>query len=251
MYNPRDFATIRLPRHGAGTTHFSRNLVSTVPLSCSLFLCVSVNVRSKFSEVWFIVETTPPPPSLHFFPTMPTGKTDSPKSVWACVCAFAHVCVWASVNPFCQALAQSFLSKLPAWSWSPLVLVEEGLEEKACGTPAAPRPGPRLLHPQWPGLGFGVCRGSVWQLWLTLQSPLPRTPQFNPTFPFTPRKRGEKDNYTHIQQPTSPPVCPQSCISDVQPFTTSIQKKKEKRKEKSGKFACVLRISPPSKQVAN
>lgn len=145
----------------------------------------------------------PPPPLTSFFPTMPTGKTDSPQKAFEIVCVCACVCVHGSVNPFCQVLAQSFLSKLPAGTWSPLCWWEE-LEEKACGTPAAPRLGPGPSARQRPGLGFAVCRGSVWQLWVTLQSPLPGTPQCNPAFPFTPRKRGKKDNYTHIQQPPFP-----------------------------------------------
>lgn len=135
------------------------------------------------------------------FPTMPAGEKDSPKKPRS-LCVFL-LCMHASVNPFCQVLARPFLSKLPAWSQSPLVLVRgagrKGLWDSCCSQ-AQSRP----LHPRGPGLGFAARRGSVWQLWLTLQSPLPGTPQRNPAFPFTPRKRGEKDNYTHIQQPPSP-----------------------------------------------
>lgn len=63
------------------------------------------------------------------------------------------VCMHASVNPFCQVLAQPILSKLPAWSWSPLCWWEK-LEEKACGTPTAPRPGP----------GPSARKGRAWDL---------------------------------------------------------------------------------------
>lgn len=110
-----------------------------------------------------------------------------PVGVWVCVCMplLTH-----SIPP------QPFLSKLPAWPQSPLCWWEE-LEEKACGSPAAPRPGRGPLCLRGPGLGFAACHGSVWQLWLTLQSPRCGTPQYNPAFPFTPRKRGGK-TITHI-----------------------------------------------------
>lgn len=103
----------------------------------------------------------------------------------------------------------------------PLVLVRgvgrKGLWDSRCSQ-ARPRP----LRPQGPGLGFAARRGSVWQLWLTLQSPLPGTPQCNPAFPFTPRKRGKK-TITHIFSNLHLSVSPQSCICDARPFTRSIK----------------------------
>lgn len=65
----------------------------------------------------------------------------------------AFVCLRASVNPFCQVSAEPFLSKLPAWSLS-LLCWWEKLEEKACGTPAAPRL----------GLGSSARKDRAWDL---------------------------------------------------------------------------------------
>lgn len=160
-------------------------------------------------------------PLLHlFFPTMPTGKTDSPKSIRVCVCV--SVCMHASVNPFCQVLAQPFLSKLPAWSWSPLCWWEE-LKEKAYGTPAAPRPG---LGPSahegrsWDLLRAGALCGSCdWRFnRLSLGHPSATLHSLSHL------GNGGKKTITHIFSNLPLPVFPQSCISDVRPFTRSIKK---------------------------
>lgn len=151
---------------------------------------------------------------------MPTGKTDSPQKAFEIVCVY--VCVYASVNPFCQVLAQSFLSKLPAGTWSPLCWWEE-LEEKACGTPAAPRPGPGPSAREKPGPGIwcapGLCVAAVSDASIAS----PRDAPAQPCIPFhTSETGGKKDNYTHIQQPPFP-VCLQSCIIDVWPMKTHLQ----------------------------
>lgn len=90
--------------------------------------------------IWFLS-----PRVIFYFPTMPTGKTDSPQRP-RCVSpvpvrAHVHGCVLSSVNPFCQVSARPFLSKLPAWSRSLLCWWEEW-EEKAFGIPVAPSPSP-------------------------------------------------------------------------------------------------------------
>lgn len=196
MYNPRDFATITLPRRPTQTTHFCSNLVWAWPFLLSVPVCGDLcKLLCCSRELLFNL-------GFSFLPSSHVSHHAhrQDRQPWK---AFVCMCVRASVNPFCQVLAQAFLSKLPAWSRSPLCWWEE-LEEKACGTPAAPRPCPGSSARRGLGLGFGSRRGSVWQLWLTLQSPLPGTPQRNPAFSFTPRKRGEKDNYTHIQRPPSP-----------------------------------------------
>lgn len=78
-------------------------------LSCSLCVCISVNVCPKFSDVnWkFDLSFIFSPYFIFFFPPCPKKRSE-----FVCVCA--RVCMRASVNPFCQVLAQPFLSKLPA-----------------------------------------------------------------------------------------------------------------------------------------
>jgi len=135
------------------------------------------------------------------------------------VCVF--VCVRASVNPFCQVLAQPFLSKLPAWSRSPLCWWEE-LEEKACGTPAAPRPGlcgRRSRGRAWDLVRAGALCGSCdWRFnRLSLGHP-------NATLhSLSHLGNGGKKTITHIFSNLPLPVCPQSRISDVWPFTRAIK----------------------------
>lgn len=115
VYNPQDFSTIRLPRLHAGPSHFCSNLVWTVPFffPLSLRLCVPNSQMLTWSLIYL--------PSASYFPTMPTGKTGSTKKHLSMyVCEYVLLKEWGSVNPFCQFLAQPFLSKLPAWSQSPL-----------------------------------------------------------------------------------------------------------------------------------
>lgn len=147
--------------------------------------------------IWF------PPPHTHStlsfsFPPCPQARQTAPKA-FGFVCV--RVCMHASVNPFCQVLAQPFLSKLPAWSRSPLCWWEE-LEEKAFGTPAAPRPSPGPSAHEgraWDLLYAGLCVAAVTDASIAS----PRDTPVQPCIPFHTSETGEKDNYTHIQQPPS------------------------------------------------
>lgn len=126
-----------------------------------------------------------------------------------------HLCVrvCVSINPFCQASTQPFLSKLPAWSRS-LLCWGEKLEEKACGTPAAPRPGlcgRRSRGWAWDLVHAGALCGSCdW-----------RFNRFSLGHPgATPHSlshlgNGGEKTITHIFSSLLLPVCPQSCIADV------------------------------------
>lgn len=133
---------------------------------------------------------------------MPTGKTDSPQKAFEIVCVY--VCVYASVNPFCQVLAQSFLSKLPAGTWSPLCWWEE-LEEKACGTPAAPRPGPGPSAREKPGPGIwcapGLCVAAVSDASIAS----PRDAPAQPCIPFHTSETGGGKRQLHTYSATSLP----------------------------------------------
>lgn len=111
---------------------FQRSLSCTVCVP--LHMCVP-NFQTLTASLIYLCFFSSPTSSFSF-PPCPQARQTAPKAL-----EFVWVCMRASVNPFCQALAQPFLSKLPAWSRSPLCWWEE-LEEKACGTPAAPRPSP-------------------------------------------------------------------------------------------------------------
>lgn len=159
------------------------------------------------------------PPTSSFFSHHAHRQDRQPKKHWGlCEC----VCMHASVNPFCQVFAQPFLSKLPAWSWSPLCWWEE-LEEKAYGTPAAPRPG---LGPSahegrsWDLLRAGAQCGSCdWRFnRLSLGHPSATLHSLSHL------GNGGKKTITHIFSNLPLPVFPQSCISDLRPFTRSIKK---------------------------
>lgn len=160
-----------------------------------------------------------PPHTLSFsFPPCPQARQTAPEAFGF---VSVRVCMHASVNPFCQVFGSAFSKQTPSMIPVPLVLVRgvgrKGLWDSCCSS-AQSRP----LRPWGPGLGFAARRGSVWQLWLTLQSPLPGTPQCKPAFPFTPRKRGKK-TITHIFSNLPLSVFPQLCISDVLPFPRSIK----------------------------
>lgn len=139
--------------------------------------------------------------SFTFPPCLQARLTDHKGlGVLACVCACVHVRVPPPVNPFCQVSVQPFLSKLPAWSRSPLCWWEEW-EEKAFGTPVAPSPSPGPFAHEgraWDLLRAGALYGSCdWRF--------NRLSLGHPCIPFHTSETGEKDNYTHIQQPR--PLC--------------------------------------------
>lgn len=126
VHNPRDFTTIRLPRHRAKTIHFCSNLVSAV-FFFSFFpsLCVFVKACPIFPDGnWKFDLYLISFPSCYLLLSHHAYRQDYQAHkglgafVRACVCMHecvcVHVCLLASVNPFCQVLVQPFLSKLPA-----------------------------------------------------------------------------------------------------------------------------------------
>lgn len=150
----------------------------------------------------------------------------------------------ASVNPFCQVLAQPFLSKLPAWSQSPLCWWEE-LEEKACGTPAAPRPSPGPSTHEgraWDLLRAGALCGSCdWRFnRLSLGHPSATLHSLSHL------GNGGKKTITHIFSNLPLPVFPQLCVSDLGWVYCYFP---DLLKHFSG--FCVLQIIPPFKHLAN
>lgn len=159
-------------------------------------MCVSVShIFRCYLEVWFIFDFLFPTSSF-FSPHYAYRQHRQPSKAFEFVCVW--VCMHASVNPFCQVLAQPFLSKLPAWSWSPLCWWEE-LEEKVCGTPAAPRPGPSSYTREgwaWDFLrAWALCGSCDWRFnRLSLGHPSATLHSLSHL-----GNGGEKDNYTHIQ----------------------------------------------------
>lgn len=175
-------------------THFTVNLVQVFPfLFC---LSVSANLQKlmwSFICFFFLFCYFP----LESFASHHAHRQDRQPA--------KHLCVFlrASVNPFCQVSAELFLSKLPAGSLS-LLCWWEKLEEKACGTPAAPRL----------GLGSSARKGRAWDLVLeralcgSCDWRFNRLSPGRPMQPYIPchtsETGGGKDNYTHIQQPHTP-----------------------------------------------
>lgn len=135
----------------------------------------------------------------------------SQRKAFQLVLVYMHVCVCVQIraffNPFCQALAQPFLSKLPAWSWSPLVLLREARIKGPVGLPLLPGPVRGHSAPQRPGSGIwsapgprvaAVTDASIASPWdVPAQTPHSLSHLGNGWV----RVEGGRDNYTHIQQP--------------------------------------------------